>query len=458
MMGQSKPIPASFRDPSGFLFKDGDVLLRQVNDVYRDDYDALMHSGLYAELVDKKLMIPHEEVAKTTGAYKILRPALVPFISYPYEWCFGQLKDAALLTLKIQECALRFGMTLKDASAYNVQFLEGKPIFIDTLSFERYENGQPWNAYRQFCEHFLAPLTLMAKTDVRLNQLLRIFIDGVPLDLASKLLPILSKLRPSTFLHIVLHAKSQRQFAGSAKKPGDAKSRFMTVATMQELAHGLKSAVEKLTWRPRGTEWADYYNETNYSGSAFSEKEKIISKFLDDARPKTVWDVGGNTGVFSRIASKRGINAISFDIDPAAVEKNYREVSAKKEKHILPLVMDFVNPSGGLGWRGKERDSLIERGPADMALALALVHHLAISNNLPFEAIAEFFADICTSLIIEFVPKSDSNARRLLKSRKDIFANYTKEHFEKSFTELFIIKNAVPISGSERVLYYMEKQ
>ncbi len=457
-MEQSKPIPASFRDPSGFLFVRDGVLLRQVNDVYREDYDHLMNSGLYAELVQRKLMIAHEDITSSQNAYKILKPQIIPFISYPYEWCFSQLKDAAQLTLQIQECALRFGMILKDASAYNVQFVDGRPIFIDTLSFERYENGNPWNAYRQFCEHFFAPLALMSATDIRLNQLLRIFIDGVPLDLASKLLPLRSKLRPSIFMHIVLHARSQARFADASAKQQETSSRFMDVDTMKRLARGLASATKRFTWRPRGTEWAEYYDETNYSDFAFSEKEKLIDRFLDYVKPKTVWDVGGNTGIFSRIAARRGIPTVSFDYDYAAIEKNYRTVRQKNETKILPLVIDLMNPSGGLGWRNRERSSLIERGPADLALALALIHHLAISNNVPFSSIADFFADICKTLVIEFVSKSDSNTQRLLKNRKDIFPEYTNGHFEEAFGERFIIKESVSISGSERVLYYMEKR
>lgn len=462
MEEKSKAIPASFRDPSGFLFLRNDVLLRQVNQSYREDYDHLMASGLYKFLVAKKLLVAHEEVSiqgpsLDERAYKILKPERVHFISYPYEWCFSELKDAALATLKIQKHALKFGMILKDASAYNIQFVHGKPMLIDTLSFERYIKGVPWNAYRQFCEHFLAPLALMSYKDVRLSQLLRVFMDGIPISLAARLLPLCARIRPSLFLHIVLHARSQRRYAESSTKSQDTRLRFMDISTMTRLTESLESAIRHLTWQPSGTEWGEYYNETNYTDSAFSEKAKIIDRWLDEAHPKTVWDIGGNTGVFSRIASKRGIETVSFDIDPAAIEKSYCEVKDGEEKSLLPLVMDFMNPSGPLGWRNKERDTFINRGPADMVLALALVHHLAISNNLPFWAIADFFADISRSLIIEFVPKYDSNTQRLLKSRKDIFQNYTKDFFETVFKTKFNIRERVAIMDSERTLYFMQR-
>ena len=213
---EDRTHPASFRDPGGFLFVEGGVLYRQVNSVYKDDYDLLLRSGLYKTLTDAGLLVSHEEVSTDPPdpriAYKIIRPEPIPFISYPYEWCFSQLKDAALATLEIQRQALAHGLSLKDASAYNVQFLDGKPVLIDTLSFEKLRL-KPWVAYRQFCQHFLGPLLLMGLKDSRLGQLSRIFLDGVPLDLTSRLLPRRTRLRPGILMHIHLHAASQKHFA-----------------------------------------------------------------------------------------------------------------------------------------------------------------------------------------------------------------------------------------------------
>src|SRR5574338_267074 len=191
---------SSFRDPSGYVYKDasGNVM-RYVSKEYADDYNFLMQSGLYNELVDAGLLIPHKEVtpkAIDANRHKLLQPEQIPFMSYPYEWSFSQLKDAALATIKTQQAALKHGMVLKDASAYNIQFYKGKPVLIDTLSFERYKTDEPWIAYRQFCQHFLAPLALAAYVDIRLLKLLRDYIDGVPLDLASELLPARTKFKP----------------------------------------------------------------------------------------------------------------------------------------------------------------------------------------------------------------------------------------------------------------------
>jgi hypothetical protein len=417
-----------------------------------------MSSGLYQALVDDNLLIPHEEVSIEPPVpelvYKIIKPEPIPFISYPYEWCFSQLRDAALTTLKIQRKALEFGMILRDSSAYNIQFKNGRPVFIDTLSFGKYHEGQPWVAYRQFCQHFLAPLALMSYKDIRLSQLLQVYIDGLPLDLTSCLLPWRTHLRFSLLSHIHLHARSQKRFAD---KPINVRQYRLSRYAFLGILNNLESTVKKLKWQPKGTEWADYYQDINYSPQAFEHKKTIVAGFLDKVRPTTVWDLGANVGIFSHLASDRGIPTISFDVDPAAVEKNYLDCLARDDTSILPLVIDLTNPSPGIGWENKERMSLKERGPADAVLALALVHHLAISNNVPLSRIARFFSDICHWLIIEFVPKSDSQVQRLLATREDIFPNYTRQAFEQEFSRYFTIDDSADIPESQRTLYLMRQ-
>jgi len=455
----SENVPGSFRDPSGFLFCRDGLIYRQINDVYKKQYEHLMDSGLYKDLTDTKLLVRHEEVdidSKISDyAYKTIKPELIPFVSYPYEWCFSQLKDAALTTLRIQKKALTFGMTLKDCSAYNIQFKEGKPIFIDTLSFEEYREGQPWVAYKQFCQHFLSPLALMCYKDIRTSQLLRIHIDGIPLDLASSLLPFRTRFAFSLLMHIHFHAKAQTHFADKRIKTTGGK---MTRLSFMGLIDSLESAVKKLKWKVSNTEWGDYYDNTNYSSESFKHKEQIVADFLDKVNPKVVWDMGANEGTFSRIASKRGIQAISVDVDPLAVEKNYLNCVATNETKVLPLLIDLTNPSPNIGWDNKERISFLKRGSADTIFALALVHHLAISNNLPFEKIADFFNTACNSLIVEFIPKDDSQVQRLLASRKDIFPNYSQEDFENEFKKYFTIENSIEIKDSKRTLYLMSKK
>jgi len=449
---------ASFRDPSGSLFIKNEILYRSVAQSYREHYDYAKKSKLYESLINDGLLVHHSEIDadfKTVPeAYKILRPAMIPFISYPYEWCFNELKDAALLTLKIQKRALEANMVLKDANAFNVQFKNAKPIFIDTLSFEKYKEGSPWVGYRQFCQHFLAPLTLMRHKDLRLGQLSRIFIDGVPLDLASSLLPFRTIFRPLTAFHIHLHAKGQKKFSTKTKISFPKMPRRNLIA----LIDNLESAVRNLHLKKQDTEWQNYYDNTNYSTDAFTKKKEIVFKFLNITKPNIVWDLGANTGVFSRIASNMGIQTISFDIDPMAVENNYLKSKKQNEKNILPLILDLTNPSSGIGWSGEERMSLEKRGPADTILALALIHHLAISNNLPFKKIAEYFSKLCNNLIIEFVSKTDSQVQHLLATRKDIFTDYYEKKFEEEFKKYFSIELKENVAGSDRQLYLMRKK
>ncbi len=387
-------VSSSFRDPSGFLFTQNGILFRQVNKEYQSTYQKLMESGLYQSLIKKGWLVQHEEMSEATPAipeiaFLVIKPEKVDFISYPYEWSFSQLKDAALLTLKIQKLALEKGLTLKDASAYNIQFHHGKPILIDTLSFDDYSEGKPWDAYRQFCQHFLAPLALMSKVDIRLSQLMRVYIDGIPLDLAAELLPWNTKLNLGLATHIHIHANAQKKYSESQGKTGGTAT--VSKNGLLGLIDSLQSTVKGLEWTPKGTEWAEYYDITNYSSSAFDEKKNLVKNFVQKAGGGTIWDLGANTGEFSRAAMEFG-PVVSFDIDPAAVEKNYRQVKAAKETGILPLVLDLTNPSANIGWANHERDSVTNRGPADVVMALALIHHICISNNVPLENFAAYLA------------------------------------------------------------------
>lgn len=454
------PVSGSFRDPAGFLFSHEGTIYRQVNHWGQADYDRLMTSGLYTALTDAGLLLPHEEVGlpapRPELAYRILRPLQIPFISYPYEWCFSQLQDAALTTLRIQKRALDFGMSLKDSSAYNIQFYAGRPVLIDTLSFEPYQEGRPWVAYRQFCQHFLAPLALMARRDVRLSQLLRVYIDGLPLDLTARLLPWTARFQAGLFFHIYLHARSQQRYADAAAAPARPTGQ-MSRTGLLGLLDSLETATARLRWREGATAWGDYYDKTNYTAAAHEHKKALISVWLEKIAPQSVWDLGANTGLFSRLASARGIPTVAFDVDPGAVEQAYRSVRDTGETHLLPLLLDFTNPSPALGWQNRERSSWLERGPADAVLALALVHHLAIANNVPLPRLAEFFREVGEWLVLEFVPKEDSQVQRLLATREDIFPEYTQEGVERAFAGAFTLVDSQPIQDSQRRLYLFRR-
>ena len=453
-----KKASSSFRDPSGCIFTYNGLLYRQINKTYQEHYDFLISSGCYNDLVSNNLLVRHQEVNDISPVsddyYKIIKPEKIPFITYPYEWSFSQLKDAAITTIEIQKKALDYGLILKDSSAYNIQFKDGNPILIDTLSFEKYSDGQLWTGYRQFCQHFLAPLALMSYKDIRLCKLLQSFLDGIPLDLTSSLLPMRTYLNFSLLSHIHLHAKSQKHFSG--KKTSIARQGIRR-HQLFALISNLESSIKKLNWQPRNTEWASYYHDIKYSPDSLADKKQIISQLLDRIRARTICDLGSNTGMFSGLPQNKNILTISIDNDPAAIEINYLKCRKGNKSNVLPLYIDITNPSPGIGWAHQERMSLLHRGPFDICLALALIHHLVISDNLPFPVIADYLSKLCHNLIIEFIPKDDPQVQLLLATRKDIFSNYTKNSLENSFRKYFKIENAYPIKDSRRIIYLMTK-
>jgi SAM-dependent methyltransferase len=456
---------ASFRDPSGFVFwRDGQPY-RQIQGSFAAEWDAFDGSALKRRLVDDGRLIPDEpadlSLAPTAGAHAVIRPERIAFVSYPYEWTFGELREAALLTLDVQLAAMADGWSLRDASAYNVQFRDARPILIDSLSFEPLEDGAPWVAYRQFCEQFLAPLALVARRDVRLAGLLRLGPDGIPLDLAVRLLPWRTRLDFGLLSHLHLHARAQVRHAADAAADGDAGAARRTrlpKARLEGLLRNLRGTVDGLRWEPSGTEWADYSEHTSYGEAAATDKDRLVDAFVREAPGSRVWDLGANTGRFSRIAADAGRRVVALDIDPAAAERHFRAVREAGRTDILPLVADVANPSPALGWAGRERRSLLDRADADAILALALVHHLAIGRNVPLPMLADLFADLAPWAIVEFVPKEDPMVRRLLATRRDVFPDYHLDGFRAVMAARFDVVREAPIAESTRVLFLLHRR
>jgi hypothetical protein len=344
-------------------------------------------------------------------------------------------------------------MILKDASAFNIQFVRGKPVHIDTLSFDFYREGSPWIAYRQFCTHFLAPLAIMRRNHLELGKTFRVFLDGIPLQMAAKMLRLRDKVNPGLVFHILLHARMEKRFGGITKVK---RRKTFSSKAMRGLCDSLTSSVEGLKIPRLNTEWGAYYCDTNYTEDGLLEKERIVREFSNLNRVGSIWDLGANNGFYTRVAMKRGYG-VAFDMDHSAVEDNYAETK-KNGENITPLWMDLTNPSPCLGWASKERKSLTERGGAEMCLALALIHHLCISNNVPLEEVASFLAGICRHLIIEFVPINDSQVKRLLVTRKMIFHDYTESNFVGSFEKHFFIEKADRVKDSLRTIYFMRRK
>jgi hypothetical protein len=400
-----------------------------------------MSSGLYSRLLFDGLIISHQEIG-----LGLLAPDRIDTISYSYEWCFSMLKDAALTTLKIQRASLEHDMELKDASAYNIQFHKGKMVLIDTLSIMKKEPYSPWPAYGQFCRHFLGPLLLMSKVDVRLGQLSRIYLDGVPLDLVSELLPFTFSLSINT--HIKVHSRLIKKVHSSTEgrtyKVSN-KSQVLILDSLYGMIEGLESKSESEGWSD--------YNECSYSTRAFNSKFNTVQEILQTKTSRVVLDLGSNTGNFSRLSYRYGSRVVSVDSSHGCVESAY----GKRAKYpgILPLLMDITNPCTGVGWEGKERPPLQSRVKPNMVLALALIHHLAISSALPLDYLVKYFRSWNCPVVIEFVPKADPQVQKLFPGGLDIFPNYTEEKFAEVFSSRFTIKNRFPTDDSVRVLYYL---
>lgn len=448
--------PSSFRDPSGaVIVKDG-AIYRTIGPLYLEQYKRLQESGFYKKLFDKNLLIPHEEVQ--VDGQMMLKPDKVSFFSYPYEWSFTQYKHAALHTLKLQKYCLQHGFTLKDATAFNVTFHKGAPVFIDTLSFDDYIDGRPWRAYKQFVMHFLAPLVLARYYGNDMLKLLSQHIDGVPLQLAASLLPFKAKLNPVLYTNIFLTAKYDAKYSGDKGKSKEIK---VSKAAQVKILDSLYAYIKGLEFNEK-SEWKEYYTFTNYDAAAFEYKKKLVTAWYDGIKVPKVIDVGGNDGTFSRLLKDRAGEIVVTDIDANAVARNYEQVLQGKEHNILPIVSDLLNPSPGIGLNNTERIPLLDRiteAGFGLTLALALIHHISLSGNVPFDMSAKLFASVSPYLIIEFPDREDSWVQFLLNSKREFaghFDNYTKQNFEREYSEYFEIIKKEMIPDTHRTMYVMK--
>jgi len=446
-------IAGSFRDPSGEVYQEDSRIFRFVNLCYKSHYEKFVASGLKQTLEEAGYLIPSWEYPQNTSrAWKMLQVTKVPFISYPYEWCYSQFRDAALLTLEIQRTAMKHGMTLKDASSFNIQFMNGKPVLIDLLSFEEYVPGKPWVAYRQFCKHFLGPLALMRYVDFRMVGLLRSHIDGIPIDLAARLLPLKACFSLGILWHLCLHAAVERRASG---KEGINKAKSATVSqeSLESLVDTLSSTVRGLKSPVETTEWADYYEHTNYTEEDQKRKQQVVADVVKRLQPGLVYDLGANTGIMSRIAANDSALVLAADIDHQAVERHYAHCRAAQITNVLPLVFDLSNPSPAIGWDCCERMTLPERGRADLVMALALVHHLVVGNNLTFTMVAEYLAKMGRYCLVEFIPTDDSQFQQLATLRTPQALRYSLDDFNNAFSALFELVDIYPLQDGKRSLY-----
>jgi hypothetical protein len=454
-MANYKRHPASFKDPSGFVFEARGKIHRQVNQVYSGEYDLLMSSGLYKHLVEQALLIPHieieENLTQTDYWYKTILPEQIDFITYPYEWCFEELKDAALLTLQTLRISLDHGMIIKDATPYNIQLHKGKPVFIDTLSFEKYDPLQPWVAYRQFCQHFLFPLYLEYYLKADLQKIMTTFMDGIPVEIISKMLPLKSNLSLGVWLHVY----TQNTFRHSTKTKAQ-QIKFNKKKLLNLISH-LESIINKFIVK-KSTTWSNYYEETILGKDYLANKETLVLDFCKDLPVRSALDLGANEGYFSKALAARNIKVIATDTDSRTIGNLYQFIKENGVLNVLPLILDVTNPSPALGFNNKERAAFHDRIKVELVIALALIHHLVIGKNISLEMIAEYLSGVAPQLLIEFVPREDPKVQQMLASRHDVFESYTMDNFEFYFGNYFDIKKKEKIAGTSRSLYLMQRK
>ena len=455
-MNPIKSLASSYRDNDGFVFEQGGLYYRIIKPSYFPHYQILMESGLYATLTNAGRLVAHKEIDNNNFDVsnfrncKILLPEQIAFISYPYEWSFNMWKDAAITTLKIATQALEYGMFLKDATPFNIQFTKGRPVFIDTLSFEKYEVGRPWIAYNQFCKCFLAPLLLMHYNHSELGKIMTSFPNGIPLEVVKNLLPLKAKLSIQVYMHVYLQGKA------ASKKSNVAENNFSKEKFLL-LLKGLLDLVDKLKLKKTKSTWDDYYEETILSKQYLEAKKILVSSFAEKINFESVIDLGANDGVFSLLLQEKAKQIIAIDGDVNCVNDLYNNIRKAKIKNIVPLYASLNAPTPAIGWANEERTALTFRLKADLVMALALVHHLAIGANVPLGFIAKWLSGMGVYLIIEFVPKSDEKVKLLLQNREDIFDEYNLESFKNIFAEFYNFELEERVGDTDRILFLMKR-
>ena len=410
-----------------------------------------MNSGLAEQLVSAGKLVPFS-VRQTSPL--VLELKELPFITYPYEWSFGQFKAAAELTLSITLDAMKKGMILKDASAYNIAFHKGRAIFLDHTSFTVFQDNMPWVAYRQFVMHFLASLLLMQKKDLRLSALMQTDISGIPLDLASHLLPLHTVLSPEILIHIHLHAALEKRYSSS---PDTNKQVSVPRKRLECMLNSMLDYIKAMKIPGNHTGWAEYTENTSYSRDAIDSKKALVRKFCEEFKSGTAVDLGANSGIFTAIAAEYFPEVIAVDSDPLTVESLYQLSKTFSSAEIHPVKADLCTPSPGIGCFNEERTALLQRLKGDFVLGLALIHHLRITGNWSLEQIVSLFSDIAPAAVVEFVPSDDPQVVQLLRGRENLCPDWNIESVTAAFKEKFASCEAVPVADSRRILLKLQK-
>ena len=454
----------SFRDRDGRIYTSGDRIIRGVSARALEDFGKLQATRFYGQFLESGRLVQSrvlaaEEVPLSADIQEqwagFIEHSRIPVVSYPYEWTFGMLRDAAILQLDLVEAAILEGLTLKDATPYNVQFVDGRPVFIDIPSFETLQAGAPWSGYRQFCEMFLFPLMLQAYKGIHFQPLLRSSIDGIAIQTAEKLFGFRDRFRKGVLPHVWLQGKLTNRYGASSQ---NVRSELKTAGFNKELilanVRKMRKLVLKLNWRGDGSEWGSYEEFHNYSESDHLLKETFVGECVAASGAKRVWDIGCNTGQFSKISSANAASVVAMDLDHFAVERLYREIRAEGIKGILTLVQNVADPSPNWGWRNSERTELRVRARPDLVLCLALIHHVVISANIPLEEFISWLAETSDQLIIEYVSRSDDKVEALLRNKEDKYTDYSRQNLENNLQRHFRIERRLSLESGNRFLYW----
>ncbi|MEQ8860768.1 MAG: hypothetical protein RIC56_19155 [Pseudomonadales bacterium] len=450
---------------------DGEIL-RGLNAAALSNWRSVCETPFFSDLLAEGKVVSTEEYTgekddhRTWAGY--LRHERIPFVSYAYEWSFGMLKDAALLHLEILERSIPDGWTLKDASSYNVQWVGSRPVFIDVPSFEPYTEGQPWVGYRQFCMMFLYPLMLSAHKGVNYLPLLRGSIDGIEPRIASNILSGTTRFRKGVLGHVYLHAKMESRFSSrdldeaksltedaDASGPAIQKLGRHSLAMVLGTIEGLRRTIARLQVPESRTTWGNYDSEHSYAEASFDIKKQFVEKHVQKRHRHVVWDLGCNTGTFSKLCAENSDYVVSVDGDEKAIERLYQDQKKQQGSKLLPLVMNLADSSPNQGWNGRERRAFVDRGQPELILCLALIHHIVISSNIPLDEFVGWLRDRNSEVIIELVGLRDAMTKMLLRNRVNQYEELTEANFEKVVSSCFDISDSQPLKGGHRKLYFL---
>jgi hypothetical protein len=451
----------SFRDPSSRVWHDGDRVLRGLDETAAANFAATAATTFFRDATADGRIIATAGVDEPSPDGRrwaaVLEHERIPVVTYPHEWSFAMLRDAALLTLRLVREAIDEGITTKDATSYNTAFIGARPVFIDVPSFEPYRNGEPWWGYRQFCQLFLYPLMFTAYKDLPHQPWLRGSVDGITPEHAHRVLEGRRSGHKGYLSHVWLHAKADRRFTdSSAETVGEMKkagyTRELYIATIDRLI----TLVDGLEWNRSESTWADYSTRAHYQSKELILKGDFVRTVAGRQRRGQVWDIGANDGMFSRIAAAQADLVLAMDADDLVVDRLYRELRDDGSEGIVPMVVNFADPTPGIGWNGTERPPLNARSKPDLVLALAVIHHLALTHNVPTAAILDTFVALDSEIILEIPTENDPMVKTLKgHKRAGTHDDYTLAVIEGQIDERFDVRERAELPGGTRVLFHL---